>query len=158
MPTESSWWRHIRYGFASLCDFGLNNGRIVRLLGQPGPFYALLSVFKYILQPIGSSQWCHFWHICGADSPQYVYKISWSSLKLLSRNSIRSRRRRYFRQFFRFNFRPVVVVYVDVPVKFGGFRSNGSRNIRRADFVSNEIMNELGLSLSHKAEAPYRKQ
>ena len=50
---------------------------------------------------------------------------------------------------FPYNFRPEVHndvisgmavnnVGVDVPIKFGGSRSNGFRNIRGADFVSNE--------------------
>ena len=51
-----------------------------------------------------------------------------------------------FDSFFRYNFRPEVdnsvvsstAVRVDVPVKFDDSRSNGFRDIRRADLVSNE--------------------
>ena len=43
---------------------------------------------------------------------------------------------------FRYNFRPEVyndgIVSMDVLVKLGDSRSNGSRDIRGADFVSNE--------------------
>ena len=70
-------------------------------------------------------------------------------LKPFSRNSTRSRRRRYFRLFFAYNFRREVDIDVisgeavdnvcmDVPIKFGGSRSNGFLNIRGADFVSND--------------------
>ena len=54
-----------------------------------------------------------------------------------------------FDSFFRYNFRPEVAIDVvsgadvesvcmDVSVKLGDSRSNGSRDIRGADFVSNE--------------------
>ena len=70
-------------------------------------------------------------------------------LKPFLGNSTRNRRRQYFRQFCCYNFRPEVdndvisgVVVdnagMDVHVKFGYSRSNGSRDIRGADFVSNE--------------------
>ena len=56
---------------------------------------------------------------------------------------------RYFRQVFRYNFRPaadndvisgaaVDNVGMDVPVKVGDSRSNDFRDIQGADFVSNE--------------------
>ena len=76
-------------------------------------------------------------------------KFCGPSLNRSPRNSTRSRRRRYFRQFFRYNFRPEVDdnvlsgvavdnVGMDVPVKCGDSRSNGFCDIRGADFVSNE--------------------
>ena len=71
-----------------------------------------------------------------------------SSPEPFSRNSAQSCRK-YFRQFFRHNFRPaadngvissVAIDYVglDVHVKFCDSRSNGSQAIRGADFVSSE--------------------
>ena len=65
---------------------------------------------------------------------------------------------------FRYNFRPevgddvisgLVVEHfgMDVTVKFGDSRSNGSRDIRGAGFVSNEH----DRSLSDKAETSYRR-
>ena len=45
-------------------------------------------------------------------------------------------------------------VRMDVPVTFGDSRSNGSRDIRGADFESNE---RTYRSLSHKAEKRYRR-
>ena len=74
-------------------------------------------------------------------------------LKPFSRNSTRSRGKRYFRQCFRFNFRPEVDdnvishfavdnLGVDIHVKFGDSRSSGFRFFfRGADFVSNEQTN-----------------
>ena len=61
----------------------------------------------------------------------------------------RSRQRQYFRLFFHYNFRPKTDNYVisrvaidnvgvDVPIKFCDTRSNGFREIRGADFVSNK--------------------
>ena len=57
-----------------------------------------------------------------------------------------------FSTVFRYNFRPKLVtdvisgvaienVIVDVPVKFGDYRSNGFQDIGGANFVSNERMN-----------------
>ena len=65
----------------------------------------------------------------------------------------------YISSFFRYNFRPEVdnevISYVaadyagmDVHVKCGDSRSNGSRDIRNADFVSNKH----DRSLSHMGE------
>ena len=84
-------------------------------------------------------------------------------LKPFSRNFTRSRWRRYFRQFLRTVGRSetdnniasgaaVDYVGVDVRVKFGDFRSNGSRDIQWADFVLNE---RTCRRLSHRAETPY---
>ena len=58
-------------------------------------------------------------------------------------------RRWYFRQLFRYKFRPEIdndvisgapalCIGIDHHIKFGDSRSNGSRGIRGADFVSNE--------------------
>ena len=66
-------------------------------------------------------------------------------------------------RFFRYNFLPevdndvvsgVAVEYVSVdvvPAKLGDSRSNGSWDIRGADFMSNELTYR---SLSHKIEMP----
>ena len=78
-----------------------------------------------------------------------MFKIWRSLLASFSRNSARSRRKQYFPQFFPYNFRlevdndvisGLVVEHVgmDVHEKVGDSRSNGSRDIRGADFVSNE--------------------
>ena len=50
----------------------------------------------------------------------------------------------------------VVSVGMDVHVKFCDFRSNGSRDIRGANCVSNEQTNEHDRGLSHKAETSCR--
>ena len=116
------------------------------------------------MQPTGNSLWRHIQHDCEADCPRcrcvllmlYIKRtnkqskfIWWSSLKPLSRNSTRSRRRRHFEVFFRNNFRPGVVsdvicgtavgcVSMDVRLNFGDYRSNRSRDIRAAQFVNDE--------------------
>ena len=70
-------------------------------------------------------------------------------LKAFSRNSTRSRRRRYFRPLLPYKFPPEIGndvissksvdnVCRDVSVKFGDSMSNGFRGIREADFVSDE--------------------
>ena len=62
---------------------------------------------------------------------------------------------RFFRQAFRYNFRPEVDIYVIsgaavdyVRAKFVGSGPNGFRHFRGADFVSNERTNMIR-SLSH---------
>ena len=76
--------------------------------------------------------------------------------KLFSRNSTQSCRRQYFHHLFRSNFRPEVdndvisgaaadYVLFYVRVKFADSRSSGVRDIRGADFMSN---NEHDRSLS----------
>ena len=91
--------------------------------------------------------------MCDPDGPRNVCKIWSSSLEPFSKYSARSRRKQYFRHFFRYNFRPEVdndvisavaidYVGVDIPIKFGDSRSKRSRDIRRAGFVSNERKNE----------------
>ena len=71
------------------------------------------------------------------------------SLNRSRKNSTRSLRRQYLRQFPPYNFRPEVAndvissaavdnVSIDVPIKFGDCRSSGFRDIRGGDFVSNE--------------------
>ena len=51
----------------------------------------------------------------------------------------------------------VECVGMDAGVKFGESRSNGSRDILWADFVSNKQTNEHELGQSHKAQKPYTR-
>ena len=45
---------------------------------------------------------------------------------------------------------------MDISIKFGDYRSNGSR-VRGADYVWNEQTNKHDRGLSHKAEMSYRR-
>ena len=86
-------------------------------------------------------------------------------LKPFSRNSPTKPQEAIFYTVFRYNFQPeidndvisgvdVAVDYIDmdVHIRVGDSRSNGSQDIRGADFVSNERTYQ---SLSHKVEMPY---
>ena len=162
MPTGRSWWHPIRYGFR-LCRhgcpcklqwFSFKQWSNYSTLCPAGPVLRTF-VFVQYLMAFCSRPKAASYVISGRCVMRPVVldkcKISWSVLKPFSRNSTRSRRRRYFRQLFCYSFRPevdneakvisgVAADYggMDVHVKFCDSRSNGFLDIRGIDFVSNE--------------------
>ena len=95
---------------------------------------------------------CHFRRVCGADCLNEYVKFRDSCLNYSREIPPIPVKGGIFDSFFHYNFRPevgndvisgVTVYYVgvDVRVKFGDSRSNVYRDIRWADFVSNERTN-----------------
>ena len=148
---------------ASLGDSRLSSGRIIRLVDQSDPFCALsCGIYSScILQLTGSTQ------RLATSYPAYCEWPIVLDKHVKFRDPCLNRSREIppeavadgiLRQFFHNNFRLEVVtdvlsgvavdhVGVDILVKIGDSRSNGSRYIRKTAFVSNKHITQGGNAL-----------